>query len=52
MVQHVMRRSVRLQENNNLITIIVVTSSIILNQGTLDKRRRGLARGYSVNLVI
>jgi hypothetical protein len=44
-----MRYSVRLPENN-LVTIIVMTVSIIVIEETLDKRRRGLAGEYYVNL--
>jgi hypothetical protein len=45
-----MRYSVRLPENNNLVTIIVMTVSIIVIEETLDKGHRGLAGECYVNL--
>jgi hypothetical protein len=41
-----MRYCVRLPENNNLITIIIITLSIIVNEETLDERDRGFVGEY------
>ena len=35
-----MRYCARLRENNNLVAIIVMTLSIVVNEETLDKRGR------------
>jgi hypothetical protein len=47
-----MRYCARLPENNNVVTIIVMTLSIVVNEETRDKRGRELTGEYYVNPVI
>jgi hypothetical protein len=41
-----------LQENNNLITSIVIIATIIMNEETPDKRPVGLVHEYYVSFTV